>query len=36
MTAFEKYYLGMCLVAFVGFGIALAYNSWSWNSHARR
>lgn len=30
MTTFETYYLVLCLTAFVGFGIALAYNAWSW------
>ncbi|SFV32270.1 hypothetical protein SAMN04488557_1539 [Hyphomicrobium facile] len=36
MTTFETYYLAICLSAFAGFGIALAYSSWSWDSHARR
>jgi hypothetical protein len=30
MTTFEMYYLVLCLAAFVVFGIALAYNAWSW------
>ncbi|CAA2140806.1 hypothetical protein HYPP_02123 [Hyphomicrobium sp. ghe19] len=30
MTTFEMYYLGICLAAFAGFGIALAYTSMSW------
>lgn len=30
MTTFEMYYLVLCIAAFAGFAIALAYNSWSW------
>lgn len=30
MTTFEMYYLLLCIAAFAGFAIALAYNAWSW------
>lgn len=30
MTTFEMYYLVLCIAAFAGFAVALAYNAWSW------
>ncbi len=33
MTTGEMYYLLMCVTAFIGFGISLAYNHWSWKQY---